>query len=368
MVTIHTLSPLTVSSPAGSPSALSMQRNRSGSLRKGNRSRSISVKKPSHGSVGSPVGRGRKVSFYEGPRAPGPATSVMSSPIVRASSFSNSILKKTPTTATIDPSEGLTPMVFPTTVTDPGLPSTKRGYLNKYSLGRSRFLGRRNWRERWFEATPMGLAYYKQNTDRNFVYEVRFGPKDPRQCSHCTSMGRGRYTVYDCDKCNSLNNSNKPPTFLRPSLSGRSFPYLDRSQGDVYFGLSFWQSGREFTLVMQASDAAAKAQWVQFLHQYSSIHEEALGLGSPIRSPVAASPGPMFEEMNLESSCGSSSSTSLDFTATTTDPELTPTTPLMSGVSSFSRLQRVVQPQSVGVSNSVLPQQPRRASIIRTKS
>eukprot|EP01059_Diplonema_ambulator_P012793 TRINITY_DN2325_c1_g1_i2.p1 TRINITY_DN2325_c1_g1~~TRINITY_DN2325_c1_g1_i2.p1 ORF type:complete len:352 (+),score=46.11 TRINITY_DN2325_c1_g1_i2:107-1162(+) len=332
MVTVGALSPLTATVPAGSPSASDMQRRRSGTMRKGSGGRVKS------GQLGSPVGsRGRRVSFYEGPRAPGPATSVISSPsLTRSGSFSGSILKKTPTTAT--PAGGTDgPMVFPTSLVEPSPPSVKRGHLLKYSLGRSKFLGRRNWRERWFEATPLGLAYYKQNTDKNFVLEVKFGPKDPRQCGHCRATGRPRYTVYNCAKCNAANNSERSPTFLRPNLSKAEFPFIDQRAGNVYFGLSFGQGDREFTLVMQAPDPHAKAEWVKYLHQFNSIHESAVDLAA---AGEAVPKVDTFDEMNLESSCGSSTSSSFDLTVTTTDPEVTPTTPLVAASTNFTKVSR----------------------------
>ena len=197
----------------------------------------------------------RKVSFYEGPRAAGPATSVLSSSV---GPFPSSALKKSPAGVTDCDIESFSPRSIQsnTTITNtnndfPAIASSpvsdrKCGMLMKHAIGRSKIFKLRNWKQRWVVANQNGLSYHKTESndgESSCVLKIPF----------------------------------TADTYLISTPNKKSHTFINTSNGDIYFGISFIADKKRYSLIFQASSELEKGEWLQFLVQKTTINCELRG-------------------------------------------------------------------------------------------
>eukprot|EP01060_Flectonema_neradi_P024595 TRINITY_DN3351_c1_g1_i3.p1 TRINITY_DN3351_c1_g1~~TRINITY_DN3351_c1_g1_i3.p1 ORF type:complete len:343 (+),score=49.98 TRINITY_DN3351_c1_g1_i3:57-1031(+) len=205
----------------------------------------------SRGRSQTAVMKKRKVSFYEGPRAAGPATSVLSSSV---GPFPSSALKKSPASTVICDSE--MSERFPRSSRSASNPTTdfpminsqpvndrKCGMLMKHAIGRSRIFKLKNWKQRWVIAQQNYLSYHKAESsdgESSCVLKIPFNAD----------------------------------TYLVSSPDKKSYPFVSSSNGDVYFGISFLEGKKRYSLVFRCESELEKSDWLGFLVHRTNIHCE----------------------------------------------------------------------------------------------
>ena len=141
--------------------------------------------------------------------------------------------------------------------------TTKRGSLRKFSLGRSKYLTRRNWRGRWFvvEGGDMHgsggsgvppfaacLRYYKDESHSKALHSINLGPLRSQSCPACR-----RKTWNDSNQKpqpEPSSNLHSTPlcrdaSYIVPLIAGPEFPQCDPKLGDVYFAIVFFDSDKK---------------------------------------------------------------------------------------------------------------------------
>jgi hypothetical protein len=82
-------------------------------------------------------------------------------------------------------------------VSAPKIPTTKSGYLEKYSMGRS-FLSGKNWKKRFFTADASGLTYY-ESKDGKQIGRIDIHEPKSRVVTYPSTKTHDRVQFFDRD-------------------------------------------------------------------------------------------------------------------------------------------------------------------------
>jgi phosphatidylinositol-3,4,5-trisphosphate 3-phosphatase/dual-specificity protein phosphatase PTEN len=152
---------------------------------------------------------------------------------------------------------------------------TRQGWLWKFSVGRSMF-GRRNWRNRYFVATPNGVAYYASQP----------ASKADLSSVPCDSVLWSQVThVYDVINSAIEAEANDPE--------------------ENYFGIRFFDGGEERLLLLRTAGYEERTAWAAHLGAMFRGYKLRLRAhqqrgGEALEEPRAARSSSIFEAVHVK--------------------------------------------------------------------